>query len=470
MSHFALNNTKVMKKTIFIWLLLCQFAHASKLYVPASFATIQSAILASTNGDTVVVSPGTYFENLNFRGRKIVLTSLFYLAKDTSYICSTVINGSSPVHPDTASCIILNSGEDSTTIIQGFTITGGLGTKWFDIHGAGTYREGGGILTEFSSPIIQYNLICNNYVTNNIGVAGTGGGAIRCGDGKPKLLNNIIRNNKAGYGGGIVFNYCTKGTIQNNLIINNTGGQAYGGGGVWLTGASTASKIDIINNTIANNHIYGTGTYAGKGGALFIFTIQANLKNNIIWGNTQTTGSALVTYFGGTIVATYCNSQNTLTGTGNISSNPNFVDTTNFYLPLTSPCVDAGDPSITLNDVTSGTVAVFPSMGSQINDMGVYGGPRAFAQPVCASFLTTGIEENEYSNSNPLLLFPNPCNDNISIFSKVDQNIYIADSQGKIVMNFRITKGNNTKSINNLLPGIYFLSNGSNTPVKFIKN
>ena len=100
---------------------------ATIINVPANYPTIQAAILATANGDTVLVAPGTYFENLNFRGHKIVLTSLYYLNKDTSFIKSTIINGSQPSNPDTASCVIINSGEDSTTVLQGFTLTGGGG-------------------------------------------------------------------------------------------------------------------------------------------------------------------------------------------------------------------------------------------------------------------------------------------------------------------------------------------------------
>jgi hypothetical protein len=121
-----------MKKHILLLLLFvihvsCIFC--TTLKVPLNYPTIQAAILASTNADTIEVSPGTYFENINFRGKKILVTSLFYLTKDTSYISSTIINGSTPINPDTASCVIFNSGEDSTSILQGFTLTGGKGTK-----------------------------------------------------------------------------------------------------------------------------------------------------------------------------------------------------------------------------------------------------------------------------------------------------------------------------------------------------
>ena len=109
--------------------------NANTIRVPEDYTTIQQAINASANGDTVVVASGTYYENINFRGKDILVTSYYLFNDDVSYIANTIINGSQPVHPDTASCVLIVSGEDSTAILQGFTLTGGTGTKWPDEHG-----------------------------------------------------------------------------------------------------------------------------------------------------------------------------------------------------------------------------------------------------------------------------------------------------------------------------------------------
>src|SRR6187200_2435821 len=108
-----------MKKifTLLLSTLIYCSVQAAIVNVPGDFPTIQAGILAAFNGDTVLVEPGIYYENINFRGRQIVLTSRFYETGDTSYISSTIIDGSNPVHPDTASCIILNSGETSDAVI-----------------------------------------------------------------------------------------------------------------------------------------------------------------------------------------------------------------------------------------------------------------------------------------------------------------------------------------------------------------
>jgi hypothetical protein len=133
---------------LLVWA-LCP-AKAKLLHVPGDYALIQAAINAAADGDTVLVAPGTYFENLNLRGKKVLLASYYLLDSDPGNILSTIIDGSSPTHPDTASCIIFASGEDSTTILEGFTLTGGTGTVWLDRHIGGLYREGGAILTEAS--------------------------------------------------------------------------------------------------------------------------------------------------------------------------------------------------------------------------------------------------------------------------------------------------------------------------------
>ena len=56
-----------------------QGVRADVIHVPADYPTIQEAINAAVNGDTVLVSPGTYVENINFRGRNIVVASEFLL-------------------------------------------------------------------------------------------------------------------------------------------------------------------------------------------------------------------------------------------------------------------------------------------------------------------------------------------------------------------------------------------------------
>lgn len=260
---------------LFACFLATEQLQATAIRVPADQPTIQAAINAASIGDTVVVYPGTYYENIFFRGKNIVVTSRFYESGNLNFIQSTIINGSHPIHSDTASCVLIINGEDSTAILQGFKITGGQGTKWVDEHGAGIYREGGGILIAKSAPTIRYNLIVDNEATNVSGVTSAGGGGIRAGDGNPRILNNVVAANKGRYGAGVVLNY-TGTTVKNNIITNNSGGQDYGGGALWMNHDGSTGKI-IENNTIAGNNV--VGVYVWQGASI--------IRNSILWGNTS---------------------------------------------------------------------------------------------------------------------------------------------------------------------------------------
>lgn len=392
---------------LFTFICLTSSTLAEKIIVPTKFSTIQQAIDSSVNGDTVLVMPGIYFENLKMKGKSIVLTSMFYLDMDKSYISTTVINGSIPTNPDSASCIMMTGKEDSTTVVQGFTLTGGKGTKWKDIHNGLTYREGGGILMEFCSAVIQYNYIIDNEaIDRSGGMSSAGGGGIRSGDGNPTIINNLFSRNKGRYGAAIVFNY-SKGKVKNNIITDNSGGEDYGGSAVWVTGDNSIKHlVQIENNTIAYNSCKGTGSQAQGKGAVMIFAINAIMKNNIIWGNVQSNGVSVRALYGGTIDARYNSVTEALTGEGNISGNPLF-DSIGYFLKSTSPTIDAGENIVEYRDLADPadtTLALAPAQGTRRNDMGAYGGPR----PMIAMIdLILGTDKEEIKSTSQLV-FPNP--------------------------------------------------------------
>jgi hypothetical protein len=379
--------------------------------VPGDQPTIQAGIDAAAEEDTVVVDPGTYYENIFFRGKNVVLTSRFYETGDMNFIKTTIINGSQPADADTASCILIIDGEDSTAIVQGFTITGGTGTVWKDEHSPGTYREGGGIFTAFSSPVIQNNIIINNEAVNKAGLASAGGGAIRCGDGNPKILNNIIKDNKGRYGGGIVLNWCNA-VVKNNIIAGNDGGEDYGGGGIWLNKSKGGLRI-LENNTIVYNHSNSDG-----GGILLYNSTSAIIRNNIIFNNTATSSQQISVRSGASATVSYSIIEGGWDGNGNMDAEP-IIDSLNFMPNIElSPCIDAGDPEIIYSDPENPgnpEYAEFPSLGTTRNDMGAYGGPGRNIQPEIVTVIKNSLRSFAPNGFRVYQNYPNPFNPSTKI-------------------------------------------------------
>jgi hypothetical protein len=441
----------MLMKTLLLSLLtlsaLC--ADAAIINVPAQYSTIQIALDASLPGDTIAVSPGTYFENINFHGKNVFLTSMYYLNNDTSYISTTIINGSNPQFADTASCVLFVSGEDSTAVLQGFTLTGGAGTSWQDIHNLNFYREGGGIFIELSSPAIRHNIIINNHVINTTGVVSTGGGGIRMGDSNPTVQNNIIMYNESIYGPGIVMNY-SGGIIRNNIIAGNSGGSNfYGGSGLWiLDNLGTTPKI-IENNTIINNSCAASN---GTGGILVWGANYVTIKNNIVRDNTPAIQFKILS---ASPSITYNITSGTVGGTGNIFTDP-LLDPQCTTPLLSSPAIDAGDSSAIYNDISASPgTAQFPSQGTERNDIGVTGGPYA-AVMNCIGIVSSVAEQNAHPQP---VVYPSPASDYIYLENiKGVSAIILTDLEGRCVRN-NLVKNNASGmiSVKNIPSGIYIV-------------
>ncbi len=344
----------------------CFNVHSAVKMVPSQYPSIQSAINDCNDGDTVLVDPGTYFENINFGKKNITVTSRFFEANDFSLIEKTVINGSLPDHEDTASCVIVNGGQDSSSVLQGFTITGGRGTRWNDEHEAGIYREGGGILVQFSSPVIQFNIIRDNVVEAGR-VVSTGGGGIRIGDGSPIVRNNFILRNSARYGCGIVLNHAG-GIYSNNVIAENFGAMEFAGGAMWIN-SSSDKLLRMENNSIVSNsalsHVCGVVAFRN---------VKGIFRNNLVWGNH---GGNNVQIIARNLTISYCNIMGGYKGEENMNAYPDY-DTLNYTLNSSSPCIDSGDHDRTCNDPAnpnSLSEALLPSRGTIRNDIGAFGGP-----------------------------------------------------------------------------------------------
>ncbi|HEV8539017.1 MAG TPA: FlgD immunoglobulin-like domain containing protein [Bacteroidota bacterium] len=342
-------------------------ADSATFRVPLDYAKIQLAIDASSNGDTIIVDRGRYFENINFKGKKIVLASEFIFSGDNEDVDSTIIDGSLPLNPDTASTVLFITGEDASSVLEGFTITGGSGTITHDEQSSQLFRRGGGVFCSLTSPTIAHNVITGNSATNDSGLISAGGGGIRCGGGSPRILNNVIMYNKAKYGGGIVLQV-SAALVRNNVLFRNSGGEDFGCGGIWITGSSAGPTV------LENNTIYENSSVKSPGG-VYLNTSMFVGRNNIIWGNSAPSAPQILADSPSPIA--YSDVQGGWTGTGNINLNPQFLDTS-CYLGPGSPCIDAGNPGTSFRDpedTLNPGAALWPSLGGVRNDMGAYGGP-----------------------------------------------------------------------------------------------
>src|SRR6185312_2178807 len=267
----------ITQLTIAVIVLLGSSIHCEAqqtIRVPSQQPTIQAAINAAANGGTVLVSPGTYTENIDFQGKSITVTSG---ATSISGAASTIIRstGSGPV-------VIFDSGEPSGAVLNGFTITGG-------VSNVAKCTAGGGIYISAASPTISNNVISNN---ESYGINAEGSSS-------PLIEGNDIKSNhystaslqsctsisdQSGFvnGAGISMNLVNSPQIIANTIENHqeeiNGGQPSSGAGIAIGGPQ---DILIENNIIRNNQTNGDAAVL----ITATLTRKVELIQNLIYGN-----------------------------------------------------------------------------------------------------------------------------------------------------------------------------------------
>lgn len=203
---------------------------AAVIQVPSEVGTIQLAIEGASAGDTIMVAPGTYVENLNFRGKAITIESTAGPA-DTTLDASACTLGS-----EQCSGVVFVSGEGRDSVFRGFTITGGTGTIYEP-----TRRRGGGVYCNQTSPTIDDCIVVGNSAYN-------GGGISAYIQASPMIMNCIVNDNvSSNCAGGIDCRNSTP-VIQDCMIAGNSCSSCGGGIGAYVGGGPTVTRCVITDN------------------------------------------------------------------------------------------------------------------------------------------------------------------------------------------------------------------------------
>jgi predicted outer membrane repeat protein len=352
-------------------------------------ASIQSMIDSSAYGDTVWVKGGTYFPSQDPFGNATpidVRDKTFYLKNGVKLFGSfagtenslgertlavinanqTILNGdlgTTGDSTDNAYHVILSVQDDSTTVVDGFTITNGSangsGAIW--INSNALYQAFGAGMFNFHSSCTISNCIFSNNHT-----ASLGGGMFNTNS--SVTVSNCVfeKNSSLDQGGGMDNEFASTVMVSNCIFWKN---RAVTGGGI-LNEINALLKIS--NCTFSNNFASGSGGGVNSDSTL--------MQNCIVFGNNDAPALNHVSHSiieGATVVA----------GIGNTNANPRFADSTDAdgadniwrtaddglrILPC-SPAVDMGtDIGAPSFDILSNTRIDVIVPGISIFDIGAY--------------------------------------------------------------------------------------------------
>ncbi|MCB5230193.1 MAG: FG-GAP-like repeat-containing protein [Candidatus Cloacimonas sp.] len=300
------------------------------------YKTINYAITKAVDRQTIVVTAGTYKENVKFNGKNCRVVSKYEHTENKIEIINTIIDGGGE-NPT----VQFTNNESSLAELKGFTITNGK------------FSNGGGIRVADSNPTLSHLRIVNNVATTN-------GAGIFLQNSEAILRDIYISDNQASnYGAGLtVMN--SNPTLE-RIDINNNSANSNGGF------ATINSTVVARHFTVADN--VGKGSSSVSGGVLSVNS-HIYMINSILWGNEPEQIGLLGN---GSVNVFYSDVQDGFYGTGNINVDPQFLSAENkdYRLNENSPCRNAGiakysQGNLELIDLQEGT------WSGSAPDMGAY--------------------------------------------------------------------------------------------------
>jgi len=209
------------------WILLPETAFTQTITVKqdgtGDFTIIQDAVDAAINGDTVLVFPGIYYENVDMTGKGIVLASTWIISYNDSLISQTVIDGNHQ-----GSCIRSTSGSSLVEII-GLTLQHGSGYKDPQTIFPNAYGNGGGIYIKYSKVKVTKCRVKNNF--------GFHGGGIHSTSCSVEFVGNTILDNWAARDGGGI-RTAASNVVFDSIQLNS----------VYLNYSASGSDIAVLYN------------------------------------------------------------------------------------------------------------------------------------------------------------------------------------------------------------------------------
>jgi serine protease len=320
-------------------------AGAAVVDVPTDQPTIQQAIDTAVDGDVVLVSPGTYFENLNYHGKAITIRSAAGAAQ-------TILDGSNggPV-------VAFETNEDARSVLSGFTIQ----------HGNAAC--GGGVNLLGSSPTITRNV----FRENTQGIGGFGA-AIAGNDASPVIERNRFENNTCDtnfLAGVISFVNGSSPLIINNIFQRNVGCA------INMTLPEGYSPV-VAHNTIVQNNV-GIRVDARSPASTLLYANNILVANDIGLQVDSLTPGYEPTWSNNLVFNNWTNYSGIADQTGlngNICANPQFVSKRNFQLRPGAPGIDAGTllvPNLPPTDFAGNPRTVDgDGNGSSLPDIGAF--------------------------------------------------------------------------------------------------